>query len=266
MPSVNHSYDNTPLDFKPLDDSLLEKDFNQTRDKPERESALLILDNRTLDRECLAQCLVLHGVGLKVLAFGSIDEWQKDNDLHLPVAAILINIGSRKVTDPAIAADIAQLVTEFSPKPIVVLSDIDELEQVLSALESGARGYVPSTIGLEVCVKAISLALAGGTFVPASSVLGRTVAGAGEELARPGAGMFTHRQEEVIQELRRGKANKIIAYDLNLHESTVKVHIRNIMKKLGATNRTEVAYKASQMFSAKVGTLDQPGLLRPRVC
>ena len=48
--------------------------------------------------------------------------------------------------------------------------------------------------------------------------------------------------------LRRGKANKIIAYELNLCESTVKVHIRNIMKKLGATNRTEVAYKISDMI------------------
>lgn len=70
------------------------------------------------------------------------------------------------------------------------------------------------------------------------------------------AGMFTQRQEEVIRELRRGKANKIIAYELNLRESTVKVHIRNIMKKLKATNRTEVAYKLSEMFPVEVGSRD----------
>ena len=56
------------------------------------------------------------------------------------------------------------------------------------------------------------------------------------------------RQEEVVKALRRGKANKIIAHELNLRESTVKVHIRNIMKKLRATNRTEVAYKLNEMF------------------
>ena len=60
--------------------------------------------------------------------------------------------------------------------------------------------------------------------------------------------IFTLRQAEVVQALRKGKANKIIAYELNLRESTVKVHIRNIMKKLKATNRTEVAYKLNDMF------------------
>jgi DNA-binding NarL/FixJ family response regulator len=62
------------------------------------------------------------------------------------------------------------------------------------------------------------------------------------------ASVFTERQEEVVQALRRGKANKIIAHELNLRESTVKVHIRNIMKKLKATNRTEVVYKLNEMF------------------
>ncbi len=60
--------------------------------------------------------------------------------------------------------------------------------------------------------------------------------------------MFTARQAAVIEALRRGKANKIIAYELSMCESTVKVHIRNIMKKLNATNRTEVAYKMDTLF------------------
>ncbi|NTJ10523.1 helix-turn-helix domain-containing protein, partial [Rhizobium lusitanum] len=51
----------------------------------------------------------------------------------------------------------------------------------------------------------------------------------------------------VAEALRRGKANKIIAYEMDLCESTVKVHIRNIMKKLNATNRTEVAYKIREL-------------------
>jgi DNA-binding NarL/FixJ family response regulator len=65
--------------------------------------------------------------------------------------------------------------------------------------------------------------------------------------ARPLNGIFTMRETSVVEALRKGKANKIIAYELNLCESTVKVHIRNIMKKLKASNRTEVAYKLRQM-------------------
>ena len=51
--------------------------------------------------------------------------------------------------------------------------------------------------------------------------------------------------------------NKIIAYELNMCESTVKVHIRNIMQKLKATNRTEAAYKVSNLFSSNGGDLLQ---------
>ena len=65
--------------------------------------------------------------------------------------------------------------------------------------------------------------------------------------ARPLAGIFTDRQVEVVEALRRGKANKIIAYELNLRESTVKVHVRNIMKKVKATNRTEVVFKLNDL-------------------
>jgi len=69
---------------------------------------------------------------------------------------------------------------------------------------------------------------------------------------RPLNGMFTARQMAVVDALRRGKANKIIAYELEMRESTVKVHVRNIMKKLKATNRTEVAYKANLLLSGNV--------------
>ena len=43
-------------------------------------------------------------------------------------------------------------------------------------------------------------------------------------------------------------ANKLIAYELNMCESTVKVHIRNIMRKLKATNRMQVAYLTRAFF------------------
>ncbi len=68
------------------------------------------------------------------------------------------------------------------------------------------------------------------------------------------SGMFTPRQAEVVQTLRRGKANKIIACELSLRENTVKVHVRNIMEKLKATNRTEVAYKINALFPGEASS------------
>jgi DNA-binding NarL/FixJ family response regulator len=62
---------------------------------------------------------------------------------------------------------------------------------------------------------------------------------------------FTNRQSQVLACLREGKPNKLIAYELTMCESTVKVHVRHIMKKLGATNRTQVAYLTNGLFSEK---------------
>jgi DNA-binding NarL/FixJ family response regulator len=63
---------------------------------------------------------------------------------------------------------------------------------------------------------------------------------------------LTPRQKEVLQLLRKGKSNKIIAYELNMQESTVKVHVRQIMKKLKAINRTHAVFLASQIMEEKL--------------
>jgi DNA-binding NarL/FixJ family response regulator len=52
----------------------------------------------------------------------------------------------------------------------------------------------------------------------------------------------------VVEALCRGKANKQIAFELGMCESTVKVHVRHIMRKLKARNRTEVAMMVSNLF------------------
>jgi len=214
------------------------------------DQVLVLLDERTLDRQCLAQCLTARGIGKEILAYGSIGEWKAEAGERRSAAVVMLNLGGRKVTDPAVGAEIAALVAEVQPTPVAIMADSSDLVQVVKAFDFGAKAYVPSSTRLEVCVEAVNLVVAGGTFMPADSVLGMQKILTMEERSpvRPLASVFTARQEEVVKALRRGKANKIIAHELNLRESTVKVHIRNIMKKLRATNRTEVAYKLNEMF------------------
>lgn len=211
---------------------------------------LVILDFRALDRQCLAAALVEHEIGMAVAAMGTMEEWRSKKAVHPPLGAVLYNLGGRRVTDPGIADELKRITSEFKSIPLVILADTDDLSQILAALECGARGYIPSSVGIDVCVEAINLAVAGGIFVPASSVLSmRHLIDAGANEPQSFAGMLTQRQAEVAHALRRGKANKIIAFELKLRESTVKVHIRNIMKKLKATNRTEVAFKLNDLFA-----------------
>jgi DNA-binding NarL/FixJ family response regulator len=60
---------------------------------------------------------------------------------------------------------------------------------------------------------------------------------------------LTAREIEVLNGLRQGKSNKVIAYELNISISTVKIYVRNIMKKLKATNRTQVAFLLQRLMS-----------------
>lgn len=225
---------------------LMETEFGQASVRA--TETILLLDTRTLERECFRQTLRAHDAQLDIAAFGSAEEWALEKNLHPPVSAVVLNIGGRRIADPGVAKEIADLVTQFKPVPVVVLAGSEDLSPILKALEYGARGYIPSSVGIDVCIEAIRLAIAGGIFVPASSVMAMSKAIESGDVSRPMAGMFTPRQAEVVMALRQGKANKIIAYELNLRESTVKVHIRNIMRKLRATNRTEVAYKIGDLF------------------
>jgi len=226
----------------------LKTDHDKRTAELPRGRSLLIIDDRALDRQCLAYCISAHKIDMDVLAFGSVEEWERKRHDYPPLAAVLLNIGGKKLGEPSVAEEITRLASAFEA-PIIVLADADDLPQIMKALECGAKGYIPSSVSIDVCIEAIALSMAGGIFVPASSVFAmRQALETGSPAARPLAGMFTERQAEVVEALRRGKANKIIAYELNLRESTVKVHIRNIMKKVKATNRTEVAYKIKDLF------------------
>lgn len=212
------------------------------------ELNILVIDSRVLDRECFCGFLRSHEQKFHVTAFGSRSEWLADGGATRPVSVVVLSIGGLKLSEPAAANTIRQAASDFAPVPVVILGDGEELKHILRALECGARGYIPSSVGLAVCIEAIKLAIAGGIFIPANPVMAMSKMIEGGDSGQHFAGMFTPRQADVVMALRRGKANKIIAYELNMRESTVKVHIRNIMRKLRATNRTEVAYKINDLL------------------
>src|SRR3984885_6574425 len=77
---------------------------------------------------------------------------------------------------------------------------------------------------------------------------------------RPSGGV-TAREVAVIRAIQQGKPNKVIAYELNMCESTVKVHVRNLMKKMKAKNRTDLAIKTQTALQPHAG----PALTAQRV-
>jgi DNA-binding NarL/FixJ family response regulator len=209
---------------------------------------LLLLDHRSLDGQCLAGCITAHKVGMDAVWFSSMGEWRR-KQAPRQFAAVLMNIGGKDVSEASVAAEI-KAISSVTDAPIIIMAESDNLTDIIKALDLGARGYIPTSVSLDICIEAIALSMAGGIFVPASSVLAmRQQLHHDMNVVGPTNDFFTARQGQVVEALRRGKANKIIAYELNMQESTVKVHIRSIMRKVKATNRTEVVYKVNDMFS-----------------
>ena len=186
---------------------------------------------------------------MEAVALGTFAEWNRERDRHPHLAVVLFNIGGGSFHNPSVVSQAKTLVSECGAAPVIVLADTDELHEIFAAIDCGAKGFIPSTLGIAICVEAISLVMAGGIFLPASCVMNasRQMMATNSAAVREES-MFTSRQAEVVEGLKRGKANKIIAYELNMCESTVKVHVRNVMRKLKATNRTEVVYKLNEML------------------
>lgn len=215
----------------------------------EGTATIVIIERRALNRECLARCLAAAS-GQDVLAFSTIEEWLQVRDTIPASIIVLATALGPRVTD--VRTQLSHVMRLANGTHVIVLSDVEDPDQIIQALHAGVRGYIPTSLSLNVAIESIHLVRAGGTFVPAGSLIAaRRTKNGSREIRSCGNGLFTERQAAVIKALRLGKPNKIIAYELNMSESTVKVHVRNIMKKLRAKNRTEVAFITNELFSGE---------------
>lgn len=137
--------------------------------------------------------------------------------------------------------------------PVVMISAIENSEDVFRAISMGARGYILKSSSEHVLQHAISLAMSGETYIPSGIFLdssGRFTGGGTEAAPNDNPGnplsRLTARQRDVLTRLMDGSPNKEIARELGLLESTVKAHVKAILKKLGATNRTQASMIASR--------------------
>ena len=176
---------------------------------------------------------------------------------------VVVYIRNAGLTNTWVQSALELLRVRLPEASAVVLSDRDEVDEANRALAHGARGYIPTSVECEVAVAALRLIGAGGTFVPADAL--RSTAAKTDDQPEGGRqrrsdGLdLTPRELSVIDLLREGKPNKLIARQLDMQENTVKVHVHNILRKLNAGNRTHAAFVANRLFGqdAEPGRLTQ---------
>jgi DNA-binding NarL/FixJ family response regulator len=207
---------------------------------------VVYLDPRAFTRDCVGGWLQRNMAEFGVRVLADLDQIETARWPTEEVRAIVINVGPDRVT----SATITRLGELWPGVAVAVLSDHEDPESIRAAFHLGVRGFIPTSLASMVAAEAVRLVVVGGTFAPAAALLRN--ADQPQPAGEPEFDGFTQRQSQILECLQRGMANKLIAYELNMCESTVKVHIRNIMKKLKATNRTQVAYMTRRFFQSAI--------------
>jgi two-component system NarL family response regulator len=118
----------------------------------------------------------------------------------------------------------------------IVLTTVAGDEEIYRALEAGARGYLFKDMARKELVQAIRTVHRGQRYIPAQ--VGSRIA---ENLPRHD---LSSREIEVLQLVATGLRNKEIAYQLQVSEATVNAHVKHILEKLNATDRTHAVTTA----------------------
>jgi two-component system nitrate/nitrite response regulator NarL len=161
------------------------------------------------------------------------------------------------------AASIQELKAHCPSARVVLLTDDMDPETVLTLCRTGADGFCPTNMERQALVKALEMVMLGETFIPASvglALLDQTrrapSAGFAAVAARPVddtarlLNKLSEREAQILRCLTLGASNKVIARELGVAEATVKVHIKAILRKVKASNRTQAAMWAAGHFGA----------------
>jgi two-component system nitrate/nitrite response regulator NarL len=145
-----------------------------------------------------------------------------------------------------------RLVLEASPKSRIIMLTVSERDgNLYSAFKSGARGYLLKSIDPDQIVSAIHLVMSGEAVIP-HSMAERLLAefdGASRAVLSgtdPSLNLLTEREKKVLRCLAQGKSNKEIGRLMGRSEQTVKIHLKNILRKLHFNNRIQAALYAYQ--------------------
>ncbi len=139
------------------------------------------------------------------------------------------------------------IVEEIPEVRALMLTVSEDAQDLMDALRAGASGYLLKNIETEMLIDGVRR-VASGESVVSQQMTAKLIAGVRnpprQENSPPDRERFSPRERDILASLAQGESNKEIARRLDLAESTVKIHVQNIFKKLNMTSRVQVALYA----------------------
>ncbi len=193
---------------------------------------ILLADDHGMVRDTISAYLESEGRAA-VIAVADYMEAMKSLSSKGPFDLVLLDFNMPGMNG---LDSLADAIKAFPDQPFAILSGTAPNKIAQQAVEMGAIGFLPKTMGAKSLVNAVRFMIAGETFVPASVLADDA---ADEETAF--TKQLSQRERQVLSGLCRGWSNKEIARELDLQEVTIKLHVRTLCKKLNAKNRTQAA-------------------------
>jgi DNA-binding NarL/FixJ family response regulator len=137
--------------------------------------------------------------------------------------------------------------------PVVIVSAEQEKQKVLQTLSYGAVGFISKSSSKDVIGEAIESVFQGNVYLPSDIMRSESTTTTSSSTAKEykvlpeNISLLTRRELIVLKHLTKGEANKQIAFNLHISETTVKSHVSSILKKLGASNRVKVVLGCSDI-------------------
>lgn len=195
---------------------------------------ILLVEDHFLARQALTSVLTLHDE-MKIVANGENGAEAVNRYFEFNPDVVIMDLRLPGMT----GLEAIQAIRRRDPNArVLVLSNYDGSEDIYRALQAGATAYLfKDTSGAEL-VQAVQATYRGQRYIP------RTVA---DRLAqRVGAEDLTARELEVLELVAHGRSNREIADALGIADKTARVHVSNILSKIGVSDRTQAAIAAIQ--------------------
>lgn len=149
-------------------------------------------------------------------------------------------------------ATLAAIKADMAHVRVIVLTVSDSTEDLTAAIRAGADGYLLKDTDPEQMIEQLKRGVR-GELVVSDALTGALVQALRAQVRAPGGGApedaadaLTEREREILRALATGRSNKLIARDLSIAEGTVKVHVKNVLRKLGLKSRVEAAVWATR--------------------
>jgi DNA-binding NarL/FixJ family response regulator len=210
---------------------------------------ILVADDHKLVRDGLKPFLQELDPGVEILDAATLGEAMKAIEDSPGIGLVLLDLMMPGMDG---LSGLQQIKARLPETPVVIVSGYSSRDHVVSAVQAGAAGFIPKTVSGTAMVNALRLVLSGEKYLPSSTFFedsgNQTAAPAAPKPAGapPPFDRLSRREGEILAQLVEGRTNKEIAIALSLQEITIKVHLRNVYRKIGAANRAQAVRIALQ--------------------